>query len=100
MADLEVDLDLLESTAGHLGMLVHEFDRAAAIVDDADDAIGNNALRDEMHSFVDEWKHRRGKLVDSIVAVQKMVTESHRAYVEADNQLARDIQIATEEGRS
>ncbi|MGY1703946.1 hypothetical protein ACI79C_05170 [Geodermatophilus sp. SYSU D00697] len=97
MADLEVDLDLLGETAGSLGMLVHEFTRAADIVEDAEAAIGRNALLDEMHAFVDEWKHNRQKLIDSIDAVYTMADESRKAYIDADNQLAASIQDATRE---
>ncbi len=99
MADLEVDLDLLGETAGSLGMLVHEFQRAAAIVEDAESAIGRNALLDEMREFVDEWSHKREKLVESINAVYQMATRSREAYVQVDNDLARSIQTATEAGR-
>lgn len=99
MADLEVDLDLLGETAGSLGMLVHEFQRAAAIVEDAESAIGRNALLDEMREFVDEWSHKREKLVESINAVYQMATQSREAYVQVDNDLARSIQTATEAGR-
>ncbi len=99
MADLEVDLDLLGETAGSLGMLVHEFQRAAAIVEDAESAIGRNALLDEMREFVDEWSHKREKLVESINAVHQMATQSREAYVRVDNDLARSIQTATEAGR-
>jgi hypothetical protein len=69
MGDLEVDLDLLGETAGSLGMLMHEFDRAAVIVEDAESAIGRNAPLDEMREFVDEWKHNREKLLTSLRAV-------------------------------
>ena len=96
MADLEVDLDLLGETAGSLGMLMHEFDRAGAIVTDAESAIGRNSLLDEMREFVDEWKHKRAQLLESIDAVRKMASESREAYVRADNDLARSIQDAVQ----
>lgn len=98
MADLEVDLDLLGETAGSLGMLVHEFERAATIVEDAESAIGRNALLDEMRAFVDEWSHKREKLVESLNAVYEMATQSRDAYVQVDNDLANSIQMATEGG--
>jgi flagellar hook-associated protein FlgK len=98
VADLEVDLDLLGETAGSLGMLMHEFTRAADIVEDAEAAIGRNALLEEMRTFVSEWKHNRQKLIESIDAVYKMADQSRQAYIEADNQLAHSIQDATQEG--
>ncbi|RBY96704.1 hypothetical protein DQ237_08860 [Blastococcus sp. TF02-8] len=98
MGDLEVDLELLRETAGSLGMLMHEFERAADIVEDAESAIGRNALLDEMREFVDEWKHNREKLLKSLQAVYEAATESHDAYVQVDNDLANSIQTATAEG--
>lgn len=100
MGDLEVDLDLLGETAGSLGMLIHEFDRAAVIVEDAESAIGRNALLDEMREFVDEWKHNREKLLKSLQAVYEAATGSRDAYVQADNELARSIETAVQEGGS
>ena len=94
MGDLEVDLDLLGATAGSLGMLMHEFDRAASIVGDAEHAIGRNALLDEMRDFVEEWRHNRQQLVESIDAVYRMAVDSRAAYIQADNDLARSIQDA------
>ena len=100
MGDLEVDLDMLGETAGSLGMLIHEFDRAAAIVEDAETAIGRNALLDEMREFVEEWKHNRENLLQSMDAVYKMATESREAYIQVDNDLARSIEEAVQVGGS
>lgn len=91
MGDLEVDLDLLAETAGSLGMLIHELDRASSVVEHGDDAVGDNALREELHVFVDEWEHQRQRLLASMQAVQKMASASRRAYVETDDALARAI---------
>ena len=98
MADIEVDLALLRETAGGLGMLLHEFERAAAVVEDAEQAIGRNALLDGMREFVDEWEHNRGKLLASIQAVYEAATESHDAYVRVDDELAASIETATSGG--
>ena len=97
MADLVVDTVLLAETAGSLGMLVHEFERAADIVENAEPAIGRNALLDEMREFVGEWKHNREKLLTSLQAVYEAATESRAAYVRADNELARSITTAVED---
>ena len=98
MADIEVDLLLLRETAGGLGMLMHEFQRAADIVEDTEAAIGRNALLDGMREFVDEWKHNREKLLTSIQAVYEAATESHDAYVQVDDELAASIETATSGG--
>ena len=89
--DLEVDLTLLSETAGSLGILLHEFDQASNIVEDLTDDVGDNALLAELDEFVEEWKHKRQKLVESIEAVHSMATKSHTAYVKADNDLATAV---------
>jgi hypothetical protein len=99
MADLVVDTVLLLETAGSLGMLMHEFERAADIVEDAGPAIGRNALLEGMREFVDEWKHNREKLLTSLQAVYEAATQSREAYIQADNELAASIQTATEDCR-
>ncbi|MCA0146558.1 hypothetical protein [Blastococcus sp. LR1] len=96
MADIVVDLPLLRETAGGLGMLMHEFQRSAAIVEDAEPAVGRNALLDELREFVDEWTCNREKLLQSLQAVYEAATQSHDAYVQVDNELAQAIQTATE----
>jgi hypothetical protein len=98
--DIVVDLPLLRETAGGLGMLMHEFQRSAVIVEDAESAVGRNALLDELRQFVDEWTCNREKLLQSLQAVYEAATQSHDAYVQVDNELAQAIQTATEEGRS
>ena len=97
MADLEVDLDLLGETAGSLAMLMHEFTKAANLVHDAEAAVGRNPLLDEMREFVDEWKHRRELLIESLDAVHQMATKSREAYVQTDNALARSLTDAARE---
>ena len=96
MGDLQVDLDLLGETAGGIGMLMHEFERAATIVEDAESAIGRNALLDEMREYVDEWKHNREKLLTSLQAVYEAASKSREAYIQVDNELARSISTAVE----
>ena len=99
MADLVVDLDLLAETAGGLGMLVHEFERASDIVADHEPVIGRNALLDEMREFVDEWQHNREKLLTSLQSLYEQATGCREAFVQVDDDLARSIQTAVEECR-
>jgi hypothetical protein len=44
MADLEVDLGLLERTAGSLSMLIEEFDNCSKIANSAQASTGDPAL--------------------------------------------------------
>jgi hypothetical protein len=91
---LKVDLSLLESTAGSLALLVHEFDQAGEIVDENHDCIGEPTLLSTMGDFASDWKTHRENLLKSMDSVYKMATQSHQAYISADDQLAGDIEQA------
>jgi hypothetical protein len=73
-------------------MLVHEFTRASSILEAAEDAVGENALLDELRTFVAEWRHKRQLLIESIDAVYTMATKSREGYVRADDHLAHSIE--------
>ncbi|HEX5292779.1 MAG TPA: hypothetical protein VFX25_28245 [Streptosporangiaceae bacterium] len=89
--DLHVSLDLLESTAGSLSMLMEEFKDASAIVNDYHGAIGEPALISALDDFAGNWQVHRQQLLQSMQAVYDMVTKSHQAYVSTDDNLAHDI---------
>jgi hypothetical protein len=91
MADLEVDLGLLERTAGSLSMLIEEFGNCSKIVNSAQASAGDPALVAALDSFAGNWTVHREDLLSSMQAVYKMTTESHRAYIATDDSLARDI---------
>lgn len=91
MGDLEVDLDLLERTAGALSVLVEEFSNASNIVSSYQAAVGDPTLQSALDEFASNWKAHRQDLVSSIEAVYKMATRSHQGYIATDDNLARDI---------
>jgi Family of unknown function (DUF6507) len=93
--DLKVDLSLLESTAGSLGMLTEEFKNAKTIVEGYDSAVGSHTVTDALHNFAGNWKVHRDDLLKKMDAVYQMATKSHEAYVNADDKLAQDITKAT-----
>jgi hypothetical protein len=100
--DLKVDLALLESTAGSLGMLTEEFKNAQTIVDGYDSAIGSPVVNHAVHNFAKNWKTHREDLLKKMDGVYQMATESHKAYVDTDDSLAQDIQkaVATPEHKT
>lgn len=89
MADLVVNLSLLERTAGSLSLLIEEFDNSSKIVDSA--GIGEPILMHALDDFAGDWTAHRKTLVSKMQAVYKMATESHKAYITTDDQLARDL---------
>lgn len=92
--DLKVDLALLESTAGSLGMLTEEFKNAQTIVDGYESAIGSSVVNHAVHSFATNWKVHRDDLLKAMDGVYQMATKSHEAYLDTDDHLAQDIEKA------
>jgi hypothetical protein len=95
VADLVVDLGLLESTAGALSMLIEEFSNASRIVTLYQDAVGEPTLVAALQAFADDWKVHREDLLSSMEAVYKMATQSRKAYIALDDKLAQDLKKDT-----
>jgi hypothetical protein len=93
--DLEVNLSLLESTAGSLSMLIEEFTNASDIESSYEAAVGEKNLVGALHSFTSNWKAHREDMIKSMQDVYKMATQSHQAYLDTDGKLAQDIKADT-----
>jgi rRNA-processing protein FCF1 len=89
MADLVVNLGLLESTAGALSMLIEEFSNASKIVSGSQ--IGDPTLDGALGDFAGDWSVHRQDLLSSMQSVYKMATESHKAYIATDDKLAQEL---------
>jgi rRNA-processing protein FCF1 len=91
MADLVVNLSLLESTAGALSMLIEEFSNASKIVNASQGEVAEPTLVSALDDFANDWTVHRQDLLSSMEAVYKMATESHKAYIATDDKLAQDL---------
>lgn len=91
MADLLVDLGLLEQTAGELGVLIGEFGNASAIVASSSNSVGDPDLVSALEEFASDWRVHREKLLSSMQAAHQMADKSHRAYIETDDKLAQQL---------
>jgi hypothetical protein len=91
MADLVVDLGLLEQTAGSLSMLIEEFSNASKIVSSAQGSVAEPILVTALEDFANDWSVHRQDLLSSMETVYKMATESRKAYIATDDRLARDL---------
>jgi hypothetical protein len=91
MADLVVDLGLLESTSGSLSLLIEEFSDASKIVSSYRGSLGDPALIAALDSFASDWQVHREQLLSSMKAVHDMAAKSHEAYTSTDDKLAQDL---------
>jgi hypothetical protein len=91
MADLVVDLRLLEQTAGSLSTLIEEFSNASKIVSSAQGSVAEPVLVTALDDFANDWSVHRQDLLSSMQTVYKMATESRKAYIATDDKLAQDL---------
>jgi hypothetical protein len=89
MADIQVDLDMLQSTASSLTTLINDFSNAAQIVQQAD--IGDPTIGKALDNFTGDWKVRVGDLISSMQSVQKMASTGYNDYTTTDTQLAQQM---------
>lgn len=91
VADLVVDLALLERTAGDLDVLIEEFGNASMIVSGYSGVIADPDLVTALQEFAGNWRVHREKLLSSMHAVHQMAATSQQAYIRTDNKLAREL---------
>jgi hypothetical protein len=90
MADISVDLDMLNQTANALSTLISDFSDAAKIVSDAD--INDPTIGKALDNFTGDWKVKVGDLISSMQAVQSMASQGYSGYTSTDNQLTQALQ--------
>lgn len=90
MADIQVDLDMLQSTATSLNTLISDFSDAAKIVTDAD--INDSTIGKALDNFTGDWKVRVGDLISSMQTVQKMASQGYQDYTSTDSKLTASLQ--------
>ncbi len=95
VADLVVDLALLERTAGDLGVLIGEFGNASGIVSGSSAAVADPGLVSALEDFAGNWRVHREKLLSSMHAVHQMAARSHQAYLTTDSKLASELRGGT-----
>ncbi len=95
MGDLEVDLDELARCRDELGLLIAEFSRAEDIARGTD--VGARTVADALHEFATNWNAHKKDLVEEMSSLHDMADASAHTYLDADNELAKDIADAVHE---
>jgi len=98
MADLVVDLSLLDSTDRALGVLADEFKDASAIVSGYADGIGAPILVSALEQFCTDWKAHREQLLSSIRDVRELASQGSAQFRATDDALARHLRSAPSQG--
>ena len=91
MSDLKVDYTQLEGTHRALGYLAGEFGGLQASNRGYDATLGSGTVASAMDGFADNWNYHRDQLVANMKKLDDMITESVRAFLETDEQAAREL---------
>lgn len=91
MADLKVDYQLLDSTERTLSSLTSEFQNIKAQESGYTGALGSGDIAGAMDSFAGNWDYHREKMVGSMQALGKMVSQTIQAFQKTDTGLAHDL---------
>jgi hypothetical protein len=97
MADLIVDLTLLESTDHALGVLFNEFKDASAIVSTYQADIGAAVLINALEQFATDWNSHRQRLLGTISNVRELAAEGHKQFFATDARLASSLRSSRTE---
>jgi|UniRef100_A0AAU3I4T9 uncharacterized protein YukE len=87
-SDLEVDYDLLATSAKQLNQIRREFNGLEDWQQDIKFLLGESGIQSAMGDFVDNWDKNRKRLVKEIEEVGKMVRTTSDAFKGLDDQLA------------
>ncbi|MEU1268158.1 hypothetical protein [Streptomyces sp. NPDC005799] len=87
-SDLQVDYDLLSTSAKQLAQIRREFKGLEDWKQDVRALLGNSRVQSAMGDFVDNWSHNRKRLVTEIEEVGKMVKTTSDTFRGLDDRLA------------
>ncbi|MFF1764316.1 WXG100 family type VII secretion target [Streptomyces sp. NPDC058249] len=87
-SDLQVDYDLLSTSAKQLAQIRREFKGLDDWKQDIKSLLGDRRVQSAMGDFVDNWDKNRKRLVEEIEEVGKIVKTTSDAFKDLDDQLA------------
>ncbi|MGP3948555.1 hypothetical protein [Streptomyces sp. 7N604] len=88
-SDLQVDYELLETSAKQLRQIRTEFNGLEDWKQDIKSLLGDSRVQKAMGDFVDNWDDNRKRLVKEIEEVGKMVRATRDAFKDLDVDLAK-----------
>ncbi len=89
--DLKVNYDLLQQSSKTLASLCREFANCEAQERVYDGEWGSGDIKSAMDAFTDNWHYHRGKLLDSMQSLGKMIDQSLATFRKTDARLAASV---------
>lgn len=87
-SDLQVDYDLLATSARQLRQIRDEFNGLGEWKKDVKALVGDSRVQKAMGDFVDNWDKNRKRLIKEIEEVGSMVKTTSHAFKSLDDDLA------------
>jgi len=84
-------MDVIGDLATQLGVLKLNIEGVAETATESGTAIGSAEVREALDEFSNNWKTRRGRLIESIDAVQGMAAQAETSFSTVDLNLANEI---------
>ncbi|MFJ6081603.1 WXG100 family type VII secretion target [Streptomyces sp. NPDC092369] len=87
-SDLQVDYDLLSTSAKQLAQIHREFKGLVDWKQDIRSLLGDSRVQSATADFVDNWDRNRKRLVEEIQEIGKMIKTTSDAFKSLDDDLA------------
>ena len=95
MADLKVDIAVLQASERTLRRLKAEFDGIEDRRDDTRNIWGHDGLREAMHEFASNMDHHRKELSEKIQQTGEKIATTIETFREADEKLEAELRKNT-----
>ncbi|WP_309060326.1 hypothetical protein [Streptomyces sp.] len=92
--DLIVNVDLLVESESALSKIQKDLKDIGNRKDDMRPHWGSSEISEAMGKFVDNWDDYRGKMIESLDSVGKLVTNTINGFTGADAALAKELKKA------
>ncbi|MFC8439025.1 hypothetical protein ACFUJT_12600 [Streptomyces griseoincarnatus] len=93
-SDLIVNVDLLVESESALSRIQKDLRDIGNRKEDMRPYWGSSEISEAMGKFVDNWDDYRGKMVESVNSVGKLVTNTINGFTGADAALAKELKKA------
>jgi uncharacterized phage infection (PIP) family protein YhgE len=91
VADLKLDLELLDKLSSDLAAVVAEFKNADDFSDDVAEATGQDDLAGKVRDFASKWNDKRGKMTTEVENLQKQISGISKGFTSVDDGLAKAL---------
>jgi uncharacterized protein YukE len=97
MADLTLDLQLIEQLKSDLSAVAKEFKDADDFSDGVADATGHESLHDHVRDFAHNWNDKRKSMTEDVEALQQQVQAIADGFKDVDEAFRKALEDGAKE---